>query len=145
MPVRVRLRLRSLVGSGVVIETNALINSGFTTERPQLLIPRRLAEKLGLWPLPPNTLIVELATAGGPVRNYLVPDALEVQVVEPDRTSRVVKSDAIISGIEDEVLVNDFLGEELGIVIIGLASGKWRFIDDPPDKIRRSYPPQTWI
>jgi len=123
MPVRVRLRLRSLA-SNYVIESSALINSGFTTERPQLLIPRRLAEKLGLWPPPPEALIVELATAGGPVRNYLVPESLEVQVVEPDRQSRVVRADAIISNIEDEVLVNDVLSEELGIVLIGIASGK---------------------
>lgn len=144
MPVRVKLRLRSLV-SNCVIETSALINSGFTTERPQLLIPRKLAEELGLWPLPPQALIVELATAGGPIRNYLIPEALEVQVVEPDKCSRVVKADVIISNIEDEVLVNDILSEELGIVLLGIASGKWRFMDDPPSKVRRSYPPRIWV
>ena len=72
---------------------------------------------MGLWPLPPQTLIVELATAGGPIRNYLIPESLEVQVVEPDKCSKVVKADAIISNIEDEVLVNDILSEELGIVL----------------------------
>ena len=109
------------------------------------LIPRKLAEELGLWPLPPQALIVELATAGGPIRNYLIPESLEVQVVEPDKCSKVVKADAIISNIEDEVLVNDILSEELGIVLLGIASGEWRFIDDPPSKVRKSYPPRIWV
>ncbi len=144
MPVRIRLRLRSLINSRVV-ETVALVNSGFTTERPQLLVPTKLAEVLGFWPPPPHARLVELATAGGPVRNYLVYNAVEVEVVEDDRVSGKVVADAIVSGIEEEVLVNDVLGEELGIVILGLASGRWRFRDDPPEKVRRSYPPQVWI
>ncbi len=144
MPVRVRMRLRSLLNNRV-IETSALVNSGFTTERPQLLVPRKLAEELGLWPPPPSALLVELATAGGPIRNYLVYNAVEVQVVEPDRCSKTVVADAIISNVEEEVLVNDVLGEELGIVILGLASGRWRFADDPPNTVRKSYPPQVWV
>jgi len=47
--VRVRLRIRNIENNRVV-ETNALVNSGFITEKPQLLIPRGLASELGLWP-----------------------------------------------------------------------------------------------
>jgi len=144
VPVRVRLRVRCRL-SGREIETVALVNSGFTTERPQLLIPRRLAAELDLWPPPPDAVLVELSTAGGPVRNYLVYNALEVSIVEPDRVSRTVIADAMISSIEEEVLINDVLGEELGIVILGLASGRWRFADDDPSVVRRSYPPQPWV
>ncbi|WP_440059410.1 hypothetical protein ACSU1N_06380 [Thermogladius sp. 4427co] len=50
--------------------------------------------------------------------------------------------DAIISHIEEEVIVNDKLGEELRVVLLGLASGKWRFIDDPPELVRYSEKPQ---
>ncbi|HDI02197.1 MAG TPA: hypothetical protein ENF93_00975, partial [Ignisphaera sp.] len=81
MPVRIKLKLKSLINNRE-IETSALINSGFTTERPQLLIPRKRAEHLGLWPPPPQALLIELGTAGGPVRNYLIYNSLEVQAVE---------------------------------------------------------------
>lgn len=144
MPVRVKLRLRARTG-GRVVETSALVNSGFTTDRPQLVVPKRLAVELGIWPPPENAYVAELGTAGGPVRSYIIPESLEVQVVEEDRTSKVVVSDAVISGIEEEVLVNDVLGEELGIVLVKMASGKWRFMDDPPDVIRESKPVQLWI
>jgi hypothetical protein len=40
--VRVKLRLRART-SGETIEASALVNSGFETESPQLLIPRELA------------------------------------------------------------------------------------------------------
>ena len=136
--MRVRLRIKAIKGEGGEAEVAALVNSGFETETPQLLIPRRLAETLGLWPPPPESRIVEFGTAGGPIRNYMIPSSLEVRVLAGDRESRPIICDAIISHIEEEVLINDKLGEELGIMIIGIGSGKWRFIDDPPDKVRLS-------
>ncbi|MEM1909881.1 MAG: hypothetical protein QXT79_10950, partial [Thermofilaceae archaeon] len=77
MAVRVKLRVRSL-RSGREVVSSALVNSGFEAETPQLLIPRRLALELGLWPPPEDAYLVEVGTAGGPVRNYLVPGAAEV-------------------------------------------------------------------
>jgi hypothetical protein len=70
MTVRVRLKLKSRI-SGEVVETVALVNTGFETESPQLLIP-------------------------------------------------------------------------LGIVVVVAGSGKWRFIDDPVDKVRVTGKPQYW-
>jgi hypothetical protein len=40
--------------------------------------------------------------------------------------------------------MSDALIEELGIVLISPRSGLWRFIDDRPEAIRRSYSPQYW-
>jgi hypothetical protein len=34
--------------------------------------------------------------------------------------------------------------EELGIVVVAAGSGKWRFIDDPVDKVRITEKPQYW-
>ncbi len=45
MAVRVRLKLKSRI-SGEVVETVALVNTGFETESPQLLIPLALARRL---------------------------------------------------------------------------------------------------
>jgi len=53
-------------------------------------------------------------------------------------------ADALISGVEEEVLINDKLVEELGIVVVAAGSGKWRFIDDPVDKVRVTEKPQYW-
>ena len=138
MAVRVKLRIRS---SGGEVATSALVNSGFEAETPQLLIPRSLAAKLGLWPPPPEAYLVEVGTAGGPVRNYMVPGAAEVYVEAGDRTVGPVRCDIMISSHEYEVLISDKLGGELGIVILDLR-GKWRFSDE--DKIRETEPPQYW-
>jgi len=46
--------------------------------------------------------------------------------------------------IEEEVLINDKLTEELDIIILAPGSGKWKFSDDPVDKIRYSEKPQYW-
>ena len=141
MAIRIRLRIRSLLDSGEVT-TSALVNSGFEAETPQLLIPRSLAAKLGLWPPPPEARLIEVGTAGGPVRNYLIPSALEVHVMTGDRVVGPVKCDAMISSTEYEVLISDVLGSELGIVILDLR-GKWRFNDE--DVIRYSEKPEHWF
>ncbi|MCX8205305.1 MAG: hypothetical protein N3H31_06615 [Candidatus Nezhaarchaeota archaeon] len=141
MAVRVRLRIRSLKGGGEVA-SSALVNSGFEAETPQLLVPRRLAMELGLWPPPEDAYLVEVGTAGGPVRNYLAPSAAEVYVEAAGRVVGPVKCDVMISHLECEVLISDRLGGELGVVILDLR-GKWRFFDE--DVTRVTEPPQYWL
>ena len=140
MVVRVRLKIKSLLSGSEVI-SSALVNSGFEAETPQLLIPRSLAVKLGLWPPPPQAYLIEVGTAGGPVRNYFIPRAVEVYVVTEDRIVGPVKCDVMISNLEYEVLISDILGSELKIVILDL-KGKWRFSDE--EKVRTTEPPQYW-
>jgi len=140
LAVRVKLRIRSRHGKEVV--SSALVNSGFEAETPQLLLPRRLAAELGLWPPPEDAYIVEVGTAGGPVRNYLIPRAAEVSVVTSDRAVGPIPCDIMISSLEYEILISDKLGGELGIVILDLR-GKWRFSDE--DAVRSTEPPQYWF
>jgi hypothetical protein len=142
LAVRVRLRIRAK--NGEETRTSALVNSGFETEKPQLLIPLRLAREIGLWPPPPDSRIEEFETAGGPTRNYVIRDALEVSVETEDRDVGPVTCDAVISNLEFEVLINDKLGGELKIVLLDLGRGKWKFSDDPWDRMRDSSPPQFW-
>lgn len=141
MAVRVKLRIKC-TRSGREAVTVALVNSGFEAETPQLLVPRRLALELGLWPPPEDAYLVEVGTAGGPVRNYLVPSAAEVLVEAGDRVVGPVKCDVMISALEYEVLISDKLGGELGIVILDLR-GRWRFSDE--DKVRETEAPQYWF
>jgi hypothetical protein len=143
MAVRVRLRIKSRV-SQQVIEVSALVNSGFEAESPQILIPISVAKQISLYPPPITSSIMEVGTAGGPSRVFLVRDALDVWVLTDDREVGPKLSDAIISLIEEEVLISDKLAEELGLVLLAIGSGKWRFFDDPPDKVRYSEKPQYW-
>jgi len=141
LAVRVKLRIKSL-RTGREAVTSALVNSGYEAETPQLLIPRRLALELGLWPPPDDAVLVEVGTAGGPVRNYLVPRAAAVYVDAGDRVVGPVECDVMISNLEYEVLISDKLGGELGLVILDLR-GKWRFSDE--DRVRETEPPQYWF
>lgn len=67
MAVRVRLRVE--ITDGKSLEATALVNTGFETQKPQLLLPVKAAEKLNLWPNLPSEARVEIYdTAGGPMR-----------------------------------------------------------------------------
>ena len=140
MAVRVRVRLR--VGGKEVVTT--LVNTGFETERPQVLVPLNLARALSLWPPPENAYLTEFGTAGGPIREYVVPNAVHIAVVTNDRETNEVICDAVISHIEEGVIINDKLSEELGIIILAAGSGKWRLIDDDINRVRTSESPQYW-
>jgi hypothetical protein len=112
LAVRVRVRIRY---GDSVLETSALVNTGFETPNPQILLPVRAAERLGLWPnIPPDTLVEIYDTAGGPVRVYRVRNAVKVEVPEKEIS---VTADAVISHTEVEVLISDKLADELMIVI----------------------------
>jgi len=139
--VRVKLRIKSL-RTGRQVTTSALVNSGYEAETPQLLIPRRLAAELGLWPPPEDAQLLEYGTAGGPTRVYLIPQSVEVSVDAGDRVVGPVKCDAVVSTIEYEVLISDALGSLLGIVLLDLR-GKWKFSDE--NTVRPSEPPQHWF
>jgi hypothetical protein len=140
--LRVRLKVRGREG---FVDASALVNTGFETETPQLLLPLRLGSVLGLWPPPPEAQLLEFGTAGGPVRNYVVPNSLEVWVLGDDRVVGPVVSDAVISNVELEALINDKLAGALGIMILNPATGEWRFRDDDAIIIRRSEPPRYWF
>ena len=88
MPVRVRLLLRPRDG-GSELTCAALVNTGFTSDTPDLAVPPGLAERLGHWP-PREALLVQLETGGGLAEGYLVPQAVAVRVATDDRCSREV-------------------------------------------------------
>ncbi|MET1101739.1 MAG: hypothetical protein ABWW69_04600 [Pyrodictiaceae archaeon] len=141
MAVRVRLRLER---EGRVVETPALANSGYEAETPQLLVPIRLAQVLGLWPPREDVEETEFETAGGPLRVWLAPRACRVSVIAPGAESPEVEADVAISPLADEVLMSDKLISELGIALEDVGKGLWRFRWEPRDKVRRSEPPKYW-
>ncbi|MHA1709905.1 MAG: hypothetical protein ACTSXJ_08830 [Candidatus Baldrarchaeia archaeon] len=100
--VRVKIRIKSK-RTGRTVETAALVNSGFKTDTAQLLIPLRLAERLGLWPPSLEVRRDEYGTSGGDVTLYVIPNELIVSVVAENRESDEVMCDAVISHIEREI------------------------------------------
>ncbi|MCS7113220.1 MAG: hypothetical protein RMJ00_06885 [Nitrososphaerota archaeon] len=121
MAVRIKLKVRSPSREMV---TSALVNSGFEAETPQLLIPRSFALNLGLWPPPIEAQLVEVGTAGGPVRNYLIQGAIEVSAITSDRIVGPVRCDAMISNLDAR-------------------RRAWRFSDE--DRVRSTEAPQYWF
>jgi hypothetical protein len=61
MVCRVKVMIRTEEG---VVETSALLNSGFESDEPDIVIPVSVAEKLHLWP-PRSTMSTLLETDGG--------------------------------------------------------------------------------
>ena len=141
MVVRVRLRIER---DGNVIETSALANSGYEAETPQLLIPIRLAERLGLWPPKGEVYESEYETAGGPLRVWIYPRACKVSVVVEDVKTSTIEVDIIVSPLADEVLMSDEVISELEIALEDVGRGYWRFRWEPKDKLRPSVPPRYW-
>jgi len=134
----VRVKVRVVIGVRV-FEVIALANTGFETDEPQLLIPYNLLmeKNIDTSDLGKPTLL-EYDTPGGSVTMYVYPKACRVSIVEPDRSSREVIADLVVSLTEREVLMSDALIEELGVVIISPRKGLWKFTDDSPTTTRSS-------
>jgi len=145
LAIRIRLGVRARFEPRVEVRVVALVNSGFEADTPQLLVPMKLAVKLGLYQRLPEARIESYGTSAGPVRMYVLPQALDVWVEEPDAESPVVITDAVISDVEVEVLISDYLAGELGLIGEDFRHGVWRLRTDQPGKQRSSYPPQKWV
>jgi hypothetical protein len=90
-------------------------------------------------------MMLEYDTAGGAVSVFVYPKACSVAVIEPDKSSREVESDLVVSLAEKEVLISDALAAELGIVILNPRTGLWRFVNYDQNITRHSHRQQLWI
>jgi hypothetical protein len=141
MAVRVKLRICL---DNKVISTNALVNSGYEADTPQLMIPIVLAKHLGLWP-PESAEEDIFDTAGGPLSVWIYRNAADVVVASSEEGKlKKVRADIVISALIDEVIISDILAGELGIAIEDPASGLWRFRWEPKDSLRGTERPQKW-
>ena len=143
MAVRVRLAVRNRE-AGAELHLVALVNSGFETETPQLLLPVRAARELGLWPIGAGARRATYDTAGGPVGVWIFPRALSVRVLAEDVEAPRAIADAVISPLEQEVLISDKLMSALQIAIEDGGEGLWRFRFEGLERIRTSERPQFW-
>lgn len=138
MAIRLRLRLER---EGKHVDVIALVNSGYETLEPEILVPSQVAEELGLLPsLPPGSMVKEYVLADGSITRLIrIPKALRVSVVEEDRAVSNVEASAVVSGRADEVLISDKLTGKLNIVALDFAEGLWCFKDELGKKVRKSY------
>jgi hypothetical protein len=70
MGVRVRVRIKYGDAS---LDLVALVNTGYETDVPEILVPVSVAEKLGIYPrLPDGTVVETYKTAAGLMKAYRV-------------------------------------------------------------------------
>lgn len=146
MAVHVKLRLEGGSRSGpAAIETGALVNTGFESDRTELILPAAAAHLLGWWPQLPAGAREEnyLAANRQPVSFFRVTRALRVCAIVLNRTLRWVRCDAIIAQRERTVLISDALASALHLVILDPKRGLWCFTDEM-GKRRRSEGRQVW-
>jgi len=138
----VRVKLRIAVG-GRVVEAVALASSRFKTDESQLLIPYIFLARNGidLKDLG-KPIAIEYDTTEGSITIPIYPKVYRVTVIELDRVFKEIETDLAISFIEKEILMSNALIGELGIDIINLRTGLWKFIDDTSNTIRKSYEQQ---
>ena len=141
MAVRVRLLIRSL-DTNVEVLTAALVNTGYEVEEPEILLPRRLAEFMGISLKPPRARVMVYKTPFGLYHLIFSSKAVSAHLV--DVRKRVEEVNVAVSEGEREVLISDALAEALGIQLVGIARGLWRYRDDPPDVIRESVRAEYW-
>lgn len=145
MAVRIKLELKSQKGKkkGAKVESSALINSGFETEAPEIVLPITVAQRLGLWPeLPGGTTVEKYEVAGGGKFDcYLIEDAVGVRVITEDKATDPIATSAVLMQ-EREILISDKLTSRHHIVIEDLGEGLWRFRSE--EKIRKSEAPEYW-
>ncbi len=134
MGVYVRIRIRR---GNRELTCIAVVNTGFRSSTPDIILPVEIARQIGLWP-PPEAYIISAESLAGNVQLYFVENAVEVEVITEDKVSRRILCNALISVNEREVLISDSLAEELGIQILFPRRGIWRFADDPPNVLRKS-------
>jgi len=134
MACRVKIKIRR---ENKIIETIALLNSGFESDALDIAVPIDIAKKLGLWP-PHSTTTAILDTGGGETVNPYYEFCAELELILEDKESKKIKVNIIVNSYIDEVAISDCVASELGIMLLDFKKGLWRLKDDPLEKIRES-------
>ena len=135
MGVRVRLRIRR---GNVEVVTSALVNSGFETSDPEVILPPALADILRV------RGVAEYRVAGGGNTSGIRVGEVMVKLVLDDRETEEVRAVGTMLLGEDEVLISDRLASVLGIVILDPYEGLWCVKDELGKKVRKSVGMQIW-
>lgn len=145
MVVRVKVRIRPLKGTWVKeLETVAEANSAFESKGPEVIVPTRLAEKLGFWPTLPEGAEVGVygVAGGGEVKAYRIKGALDIRALAHAKISNPVRASVAVMEGERKVILSDKSIDKLGIELIMPGAGIWKFRGE--EKLRKSEKPKYW-
>ena len=140
MACRVRVRLRRGLRS---VETSALVNSGFESDEPDVVVPVEGARALGLWPPPDDVELAELGTGGGDLAAPYYRKAAKLELLA-EGVSKSLEVCIIVDPYVDEVILSDAVAGELGISILDVKRGLWRPREDPAGVERESAEKEVW-
>ena len=145
MVVRVKARVE-YIATGRSTITSALVNTGFGTRRPTVRLPLGLAQELGLGEEDiRGAEAVEFIVGDGRVAFFpLLRDAVRISVVTEDRVEGPVIADAIVLEQPGELVLSDTLTQLLKVVPVLPGDGLWCFLDERPERLRRSAERQVW-
>jgi len=141
MAVRIRIEIEA---GKKKVQTVGLVNTGFETDEPEILLPRKLAEKMGLFPPASGSMLQEYEVVGGHVLVIKGSGQIGVRILAADRQTAFVGAFPVISETEREVLISDSLASELKISIEDPKRGLWRLSDDLTRSLRNSEKPEYW-
>ena len=143
MVVRLKVKLQSTMGEVVTV---ALANSGFEADEPEVVLPIKVAERLGMYPkLPVESQVEDYKAVGGVlVKTFLVRGFVKIEVLTDDRNIGPVDATAVITPGEDEVILSDKLMDALKVVLLKPGEGIWKFVDDEEGVARKSERPERW-
>jgi len=140
MACRVKVRI---IRDSSIIETSALVNSGFESDSPDIVVPLEVAKRLGLWP-PREASVAVLETGGGEVFTTYNEYAAEVELVLNDREPKRAVVNVITNPHMHEVVLSDYVSSLFGIILLDIKKGLWKLADDPQNVVRYSEPLEEW-
>lgn len=137
MGVRVLVEIKR---NNRVVNSAALVNSGYEADEPELHVPLALARVLGfkLEGLKGERYKV----VGAEVTTFILGE-VEVRVRAEDKVSEWVKAKAVSVPGEYEVILSDAITEQLGVEILKPRTGLWRFVGEL--KVRKSVEEKYWV
>ncbi|MBI4615652.1 MAG: hypothetical protein HY720_18690 [Planctomycetes bacterium] len=142
MAIRVRLLLETTGPAPKnALVTAAVLNGGFESESPCLLLPATAAGRI-LRSLPEEGRPVIAEVAGGRTDFVYVQENLEGRIRVQDREGPSSHFEVLISAGETEVLVSDTGIDVLGVEIVSFGRGLWRFHGE--SIVRPSEPAEHW-
>ena len=138
MAVRVRVSVTGVGGKSA--QMTAVLNGGFETHGPSLLLPHRAAALVLERPDEGEPVIAEVA--GGEAAFRQPGENVEVRVVAGDRSGPVTECAVLVSMQDREVLLSDSGIDAVGVKVESFGRGLWRFGDESGS--RPSEAPEYW-
>ncbi len=138
MVVRVKVRLRN-PATKAEVSTVAVANAAFETDRPEVFVPLKLAERLELSLEGASMEDYEVAT--GLVTMHFIPRAVEVWL-DVEKPVGPILADVSIADSRGEALLCDKLIDALEIELIRPGEGLWRLRGEL--SLRKSASPERW-